>query len=280
MIENLPIKIRIGVINVSVAGCKIELFDKVNYSAYISTITETWLKNIIAEYDGNPYSRLVEMAKLAQKDGVIKGILLHQGESNTGDTQWPAKVKTIYNNLIADLGLDPAKVPLLAGELVNADQGGVCASMNNIISKLPQTLSNSFVISSSKCTDGTDNVHFNSAGYRELGKRYANKVLSLMGIVPTGFHPTRFTETDNEKIKVFPNPVHGMSSVSFEISGKSFVTIKIYNISGSEVKKLAGKVYSAGPHSLEFDSKSIGKGVYILTFSAEDKYLMRKIAVQ
>ena len=40
---------------------------------------------IIRAYGGNPYARLVEMGKLAQQSGVIKGILLHQGESNTGD---------------------------------------------------------------------------------------------------------------------------------------------------------------------------------------------------
>lgn len=45
------------------------------------------LTNIIATCGCNPYQRLVEMAKLAQKDAVIKGILLHQDESNTSDTQ-------------------------------------------------------------------------------------------------------------------------------------------------------------------------------------------------
>jgi len=179
MVEKLPDSIRVGVINVSVAGCKIELFDKDNYQAYASTV-EDWMKNIINEYGGNPYARLVEIAKLAQNDGLIKGILLHQGESNTGDIQWPSKVKKVYNDLINDLSLDPDSVPLLAGEVVNEDQGGICASMNSIIAKLPQTIPNSYVISSSGCTDASDNLHFNSAGYRELGKRYAAKMLSLI----------------------------------------------------------------------------------------------------
>jgi lysophospholipase L1-like esterase len=134
---------------------------------------------------GNPYAHLVEMAKLAQKDGVIKGILLHQGESNTGDTLWTEKVRAVYNNLINDLNLNPKSVPLLAGEVVNADQEGVCASMNPIIATLPQKIPNSFVISSSGCTDGRDNLHFNAAGYREFGKRYAEKMLSILGYKTT-----------------------------------------------------------------------------------------------
>lgn len=181
MVENLPKNIKVGIVNVAVGGCKIELFDKDKYENYMTTAPD-WMKSMVKEYDGNPYGRLVEMAKIAQKSGVIKGILLHQGESNTGDTLWAKKVKIVYDNLIKDLNLDPKKVPLLAGEVVNANQGGVCASMNEIIATLPQTIPNSYVISSSGCTVASDNLHFNAAGYRELGKRYAEEMLVLLGL--------------------------------------------------------------------------------------------------
>ena len=179
LIENLPKDVRVGVINVAVGGCKIELFDKDHYQSYVTTAPK-WMIGMINEYDGNPYQRLVEMARLAQKDGVIKGILLHQGESNTGDSTWPQKVKLVYDNLLHDLNLKPNSVPLLAGEVVNADQGGSCASMNNIIATLPQTIPNAYVISSSGCPQRGDNLHFTPAGYRELGKRYGLKMLSLL----------------------------------------------------------------------------------------------------
>lgn len=181
LIEKLPNNIRVGVINVSVGGCKIELFDKDNYEEYVASSAD-WLKNLVKEYDGNPYGRLVEMAKLAQKDGVIKGILLHQGESNTGDTAWPAKVKVVYNNLLADLGLEPDSVPLLAGEMVSAEQGGRCASMNTIIATLPQTIPKAHIISSEDCEAVPDGLHFSAEGYRKLGKRYGIKMLSLLGV--------------------------------------------------------------------------------------------------
>jgi len=180
MVANLPKDITVGVINVSIGGCKIELFDKDNYQTYISTAPD-WMKNMIKEYDGNPYGRLVKMAKLAQKDGVIKGILLHQGESNTNDSIWPQKVKGVYDNLIKDLNLNPKNVPLLAGELVNTDQKGACASMNKIIATLPQIITNSYVIPSTGCTGIPDHLHFTADGYRELGKRYAAQMLSLLG---------------------------------------------------------------------------------------------------
>jgi len=180
LVENLPKDIRVGVINVAIGGCKIELFDKDHYQSYISTAPQ-WMIGMINEYDGNPYQRLVEMARLAQKDGVIKGILLHQGESNTGDSSWPQKVKLVYDNLLQDLNLKPDSVPLLAGEVVSADQGGACASMNKIIATLPQAVPDAYVISSAGCPQRGDNLHFTAAGYRELGKRYGLKMLSLLG---------------------------------------------------------------------------------------------------
>jgi lysophospholipase L1-like esterase len=120
------------------------------------------------------------MGKLAQKDGVIKGILLHQGESNTNDKQWPAKVNVVYQNLLKDLDLKAENVPLIAGEVVNADQGGLCASMNTIIAELPKTIPTAHVVSSAGCTALPDHLHFNPAGYRELGKRYAEAMLPLL----------------------------------------------------------------------------------------------------
>lgn len=112
---------------------------------------------------------------------MIKGILLHQGESNTGDPEWPQKVKLIYERLLSDLDLKAENVPLLAGETVNADQNGKCASMNAIIDTLPRTIPTAHVISSAGCPAAQDSLHFTAKGYRMLGTRYGEKMLDLLG---------------------------------------------------------------------------------------------------
>ena len=180
MAANLPDSIKVGVINVAVGGCDIRLFDKDIYEDYDSTYTESWFADKIKAYEGNPYQYLMNLAKLAQQDGVIKGMLLHQGETNTGDSQWPSYVKKIYNDMLKDLSLSADSVPLLAGELLSAG-GSCCSSMNSIIDRLHDTIPTAYVISSIGCT-GQDNAHFDSEGYRELGRRYAYQMLSLMGI--------------------------------------------------------------------------------------------------
>lgn len=178
MVENLPKNSRVGVINVAVAGCDIRLFDKDLYKNYDTTYKEKWFTDKIALYGGNPYKHLIDMAKIAKKEGVIKGILLHQGETNAGDTQWPNYVKKIYNNMLIDLSLDASAVPLLAGEVV-AVKGSCCSQMNPIINQLPAVIKSSHIISSQNCT-AKDKAHFDSEGYRELGKRYALKALELL----------------------------------------------------------------------------------------------------
>ncbi len=180
LVSKLPANIKVGIVNVAVAGCKIELFEKDSCASYTATAAP-WMKTIISTYGENPYEYLVEMGKLAKKDGVIKGILMHQGESNPNDKEWPEKVKTVYDNLIKDLNLKSEEVPLLVGELVPADQNGACAAMNSMIDSLPNTIPTAHVISSQGCPARPDHLHFLPAGYREFGTRYGLKMLSILG---------------------------------------------------------------------------------------------------
>lgn len=286
LVDSLPSNIKIGVINVSVAGCKIELFDKDTYQTYAASV-ESWMKNIINEYGGNPYGRLVEIAKLAQKDGVIKGILLHQGESNTGDNQWPSKVKKIYNNLMTDLEFDPTKVPLLAGEVVNADQGGKCASVNSIIAKLPQTLPNSYVISSKGCTDAPDNLHFNSAGYRELGKRYALQMISLLKNQTTGVDESKLKISDNYQLQQnYPNPFNPTTIISYQLPNAEYVSLKIYDVLGNEVATLVNEYQQPGSYQFTFNGQSdsqmpkrgrLSSGIYLYRLHAGEHSITKKM---
>ena len=278
LVATLPDHIRVGVINVSVAGCKIELFDKDQYQSYASTAPD-WMKSIISGYGGNPYQYLVDLAKLAQKDGVIKGILLHQGESNTGDQQWPGKVRKVYENLLQDLQLDSDSVPLLAGEMVHHEQGGACASMNAIIAKLPQAVPNAYVISSRGCTDMPDNIHFNSAGYRELGRRYGVQMLALLGYdISTGSSDLHFGEGFRLE-QNFPNPALGSTTITFEVPVPGDVSMRIYNQLGREVAILTEKIHQPGKHHLTFDSSRFPAGTYFYVMRAGEVILQRKMIV-
>ena len=181
MVEKTDSKIKVGIIEVAVAGCSIKLFDKDNYSSYVNSQRgQDWMIQRINAYGGNPYGRLIEMAKKAQEDGVIKGIIFHQGETDAGDDNWPSAVKKVYDNIIKDLGLGD-DIPFLAGEVLRS---GVSSGANQKIAKLPQQSKNFYVISSegfNQALGDGQNVHFTSQEYRDFGKRYAEKMIEVLG---------------------------------------------------------------------------------------------------
>ena len=181
LLDSLPRAYQVRVIVVAVAGCSMKLFDKSQYESYLKNDAADWLQNIANnEYDGNPYQRLIDMAKIAKRTGVISGILIHQGETDAYNLEWLNRVKKVYNDILTDLELNAADVPLLVGEVVNADQNGACAGANNTIAQIPNKISTAYVISSKGCPAGGDRLHFTAEGYRMLGKRYGTKMSELL----------------------------------------------------------------------------------------------------
>nr|WP_288281284.1 bifunctional carbohydrate acetyl esterase/feruloyl esterase [uncultured Prevotella sp.] len=184
MVASTPDNIRIGVIHVAIGGIDIKGFLPDSIENYAKNKAPQWMKGMLAAYDNNPYERLVTLAKKAQKDGVIKGILMHQGETNTGDPKWAGMVKQVYENLCGDLQLKPEEVNLYVGNIVQAGGKGVCIGCKKQIDELPNTIHTSQVISSDDCSNGPDRLHFDAAGYRELGCRYGEAVARHLGFEP------------------------------------------------------------------------------------------------
>ena len=171
MVAALPADYKVGVVAVASGGVNIKVFFPVTGEALL--IYKEAPK--VAKYDCKLYERLVDMARIAQQSGVIKGILMHQGEANDGDEDWPEWVKYVYDSLIADLNLKASEVPLLVGELA---EDGPHYKHNEVIAKVPSVIPTAHVVSSAGCPGG---LHFDAIGYRILGKRYAIKMLELLG---------------------------------------------------------------------------------------------------
>ena len=190
MVANLPEDHRVGVIAVAMGGSPIEMFDKDLYEQKYKDNYNEWWAQIARNYYGeNPYGRIIEMAKKAQEVGVIKGILLHQGESNNGDENWPGMVKKIYKDMLHDLGLKSSDVHIYVGETEYENMGGGCSWHNHVVAKIPEVIPTGHVISAEGIPgNGTDPWHFSAAGYRTFGKRYAESVLDVMN------HPEKYVK--------------------------------------------------------------------------------------
>ena len=218
MVEKLP-NVKVGVIPVAVAGSSIKLFDKAQYSSYLST-TESWLQNKAADYGSNPYGRIIDLATEAQKVGVIKGILMHQGETDAYSDTWATTVKKVYEDMLSDLKLSADSVPLIVGEVL---QGGQCASANSQIDALPNKIPTAHVVSSKDCSGGSDNLHFDNAGYQLLGKRYAETMLALLKTTETsGGESSGESGGESSDVKASSTPYNGRISIPGKLEAENY----------------------------------------------------------
>ena len=118
------------------------------------------------------YKEAVRRAKAAQKTGTLKGILWHQGESNSKDPEvYLDQLKTLIESLRNDLGT--ADLPFVAGQVNKVP------AINAEIAKLPQAVpSTGFV--SSQGLKAMDRWHFDAKSMLLLGKRYAEEMLKIL----------------------------------------------------------------------------------------------------
>jgi len=256
LVASLPENIKIGVIHVAIGGIDIKGFLPDSIPDYVNKKAPGWMKGMLAAYDNNPYERLVTLAKKAQKDGVIKGILMHQGETNTGDPKWAGMVKQVYENLCGDLQLKPEEVNLYVGNIVQADGKGVCIGCKKQIDELPQTIHTSQVISSDNCSNGPDRLHFDAAGYRELGCRYGEAVARHLGYEPK--RPANLP-VPIKKINVPADAVTG----EYTIPGNDFPKVDAqrrayFRINAPQAKKVIVDICSK-----QYEMQPQGNGVFM-----------------
>jgi hypothetical protein len=132
------------------------------------------------------YEAAVSTVKQALANGPLKGILWHQGESDSNDAElansYGDRFQEMITRLRAELGT--GEVPVLAGELgiFLATEEKPRAYFNVVNRHLPRlegVLPAYGFVPSNGLTDKGDKVHFDSRSLREFGTRYAHKFLQL-----------------------------------------------------------------------------------------------------
>jgi len=318
MVEKTDSQIRVGIVDVAVAGCSIQLFDSPISQSYMNQ-QAGWFKQRVEAYGGKPYERLIEMAKKAQEDGVIKGIIFHQGETDAGDGQWPSKVKAVYDRILKDLGLE-GDIPFLAGEVLRS---GMSKGANNNIAKLPQQSKNFYVISSegfNQALGDGQNVHFTSQEYRDFGKRYAEKMIEVLGdkIKPVAAASSSSEAPSSSSVEssssessssvaessssvvayssstvggiVIPNAMYSVSvgrvafagdfvQVPLSLSKAGFVNIRLYSVLGTEVASVS-RLLSSGLSNVLISKRKVPAGVYMMSVMTSSSYIVQRVNLQ
>ncbi len=127
-------------------------------------------------------SNIKEKTALAKQYGTIKGILWHQGESDANEKGMPVykeNMQKLFGIFRAEAG--KKKLSILLGELgaFNLNAAKQFKQINQIIWEYASIDKNTAVIVTGDLDHKGDNLHFNAAGQREMGKRYAAAMLKL-----------------------------------------------------------------------------------------------------
>ena len=68
----------------------------------------------------------------------------------------------------------------------------------------------------------------------------------------------------------YPNPFNPVSHLEFGISDLGFVSLKVYDVLGREIKTLVNEIKPAGTYKIEFDGSNFASGVYFYRLEAGD----------
>jgi len=79
---------------------------------------------------------------------------------------------------------------------------------------------------------------------------------------------------------IFPNPVGDLANINFSMENDGYVEYKVYNYTGAIVFKSEKEQYSAGNHTLSFETGDMNSGVYIVEFRMRDQIYSKQIIVK
>ena len=75
----------------------------------------------------------------------------------------------------------------------------------------------------------------------------------------------------------YPNPFNPVTSLEFGISNSEFVSLKVYDVLGKEVRTLINEFKPAGHHKAVFDGKDLPGGIYFYRIIAGNFSQTRKM---
>ena len=131
----------------------------------------------------HPYDESIRRAGKAMQTGTLKGILWHQGESDS-----KPKLADVYeqklHKLIARLRteLHAEQVPFIAGQMGQFKERPWSEEKKKVDRahrNLPQSVKRTAFVNSDGLSHKGDQVHFDARSYRVLGRRYAEAFLKL-----------------------------------------------------------------------------------------------------
>ena len=75
----------------------------------------------------------------------------------------------------------------------------------------------------------------------------------------------------------YPNPFNPSTTIAFSINSDQFVTLRVFNAIGEEVKTLVNEELAVGEHKIKFDAQGLSSGFYIYRLESGNSVQAKKM---
>ncbi len=106
-------------------------------------------------------------------------------------------------------------------------------------------------------------IYYNPLNRNELDKKITDDLNFMLGIKNSLNAEISNTIISNYKLNQnYPNPFNPVTKITFSIPVSGNISIKVYDITGKEIKTLVNEFRNAGTYNTEFNSSDLSSGVY------------------
>ena len=75
----------------------------------------------------------------------------------------------------------------------------------------------------------------------------------------------------------YPNPFNPATIINYQLPKASFVTLKVFDLLGKEVKTLVNEFQESGRYNVTFNANNLASGVYIYRIQAGNFIASKKL---
>jgi len=148
-----------------------------------SSINHWYQDSLFQQTNTYPYNDMIKRAKEAMTQGTLKGILWHQGESDSNTEldmkSYKQKFEAMLDSIKQDLGIE--SVPIVMGEIgyFFYPKATYAKQINGVIAEIAASQQCIGLVTSENLNHKGDSTHFDSDSYHALGIRYAAKMQEI-----------------------------------------------------------------------------------------------------
>ena len=195
--------------------------------------------------------------------------IVAQSLSNTADVDVDSFMVRIYENLLAEIKIDPESVTLTPADTQQFIATGFTAQGNSIETDFEWSATGGVIDSLGLFTAGNDTGSFfvtatdpitNIQGQATVIIRSTTGIRKNKNVLPTDFC----------LYQNYPNPFNPETTIEFSVKEKCNVQLKIFDITGREVATLVNADFEAGYYHVNFDARNMATDAYLYRIQMKD----------